>query len=787
MFTNKLINDSLAEAVKKVMKDEESGLRMAAHAAHKSGKKMFTFQGKTYPVKVQGEEVSFGEAIEEDKDCVTEPKAKEIAKKEVKSHETQHHGSKGDVAKHVKKMHKEETFKDRLIESAYGKKSPMIDEDDSKMTPEQKKKKEKIVLSMKDKEKEFKAKYGKNWKNVMYATATKLAMKEEFDPEDLEEAKDEKSEDAKEHYKKHVLPLYREHGLSPTFANAVNAHVKKYGIHQVWNHHSIDGTSMPSWFDTKVNRVKPLKQTYTHEHVEQVQEGEPSYYKGKSHTGNALPPPGSFADMKRTGNTLLKGFKSNPQPIKPYVAPKKQVDEVSQSEVDKFHKKLDTLVHSTFGKSSKEKKMKEDVEQMDEANLLHVKVGEKVRLTNPKSPASHTVDKIDGQDVHITKNDGKKVVMPLERIKRIKYQASKLGEDIDENVLKKAAHVVGKVGKAAYNAFDKANDAGERAVGKHVIPFLDKHLGNDSPFDKFNQAGERMVGKGLNKLSDLHKKLSKEDVEQIDEVGDTEKGRQALTRLIGARVQDPKGKHGLEGVKRALKRLGPARKLRGEEVEELEQMEEGLKSWVLGKAAKYTDMPPGAVADNFMVGLKKKTPMSVISHPKYRHFAKELRDHILNAKDGEEAMHRATDKDFRNKLMKKHMPSLGEEVEHIDEKNKSHTHAAHYENEKGEWVGMNLLVAKDDDDAIRQAHEKCKEGCRLSRVERHIPVKEEVDPPFVPDKKKSPANVTDKSGAHHTAMSRVRHLARQALEKQKKMKKEMIGKAGMTSEETNEE
>jgi len=52
--------------------------------------------------------------------------------------------------------------------------------------------------------------------------------------------------------------------------------------------------------------------------------------------------------------------------------------------------------------------------------------------------------------------------------------------------------------------------------------------------------------------------------------------------------------------------------------------------------------------------------------------------------------------------------------------------------------------------------------------------KEEVDPPFIPDKKKSSANVTDKSGAHHTAMSRVRHLAKQALEKQKKIKNEEI-------------
>jgi len=67
-----------------------------------------------------------------------------------------------------------------------------------------------------------------------------------------------------------------------------------------------------------------------------------------------------------------------------------------------------------------------------------------------------------------------------------------------------------------------------------------------------------------------------------------------------------------------------------------------------------------------------------------------------------------------------------EEVE-LAEKNDSHTHAAHYENEKGEWTGMNLFTAKDDDDAIKQAQSKCKEGCRLSKVERHTTVKEEIE------------------------------------------------------------
>jgi len=48
------------EEAKKCMDEDdmdESGLRMAAHAAHKAGKKEFEFQGKTYPVKVQKEGV----------------------------------------------------------------------------------------------------------------------------------------------------------------------------------------------------------------------------------------------------------------------------------------------------------------------------------------------------------------------------------------------------------------------------------------------------------------------------------------------------------------------------------------------------------------------------------------------------------------------------------------------------------------------------------------------------------------------------------------------------------
>ena len=46
------------------------------------------------------------------------------------------------------------------------------------MTAAEKDKREEIVLSLKKKEKEFKERYGDKWKEVMYATATKMAMGE---------------------------------------------------------------------------------------------------------------------------------------------------------------------------------------------------------------------------------------------------------------------------------------------------------------------------------------------------------------------------------------------------------------------------------------------------------------------------------------------------------------------------------------------------------------------------------------------------------------------------------
>jgi len=143
-------------------------------------------------------------------DCVDEPKAKEIAKKEVGKHEKDMHkeelkgnqhkidaNKNGKIDSHdfkllrskKKKMTEGLSFAEQLIESMYGKKSALpIDE--KEMSDTQKKKKEDIVMSMKKDTAGLKKRYGSRWKDVMYATATKQAMKEEaYDEVELDEAK----------------------------------------------------------------------------------------------------------------------------------------------------------------------------------------------------------------------------------------------------------------------------------------------------------------------------------------------------------------------------------------------------------------------------------------------------------------------------------------------------------------------------------------------------------------------------------------------------------------------
>ena len=86
------------------------------------------------------------------------------------------------AAKEMESVKEEKTFKDRLIEGMKQKENPeeLLPDLEEEMSDSQKKKREEIVMSMKDKTSYFKKKYGAKWKNVMYATATKQAMGEQI-------------------------------------------------------------------------------------------------------------------------------------------------------------------------------------------------------------------------------------------------------------------------------------------------------------------------------------------------------------------------------------------------------------------------------------------------------------------------------------------------------------------------------------------------------------------------------------------------------------------------------
>ena len=52
---------------------------------------------------------------------------------------------------------------------------------------------------------------------------------------------------------------YNTDGINPKMATAVNAHVKKYGDHQIWNYFGSPNSGDADWFDFKAGRVKNLK------------------------------------------------------------------------------------------------------------------------------------------------------------------------------------------------------------------------------------------------------------------------------------------------------------------------------------------------------------------------------------------------------------------------------------------------------------------------------------------------------------------------------------------------
>lgn len=225
-------------------------------------------------------------------------------------------------------------------------------------------------------------------------------------------------------------------------------------------------------------------------------------------------------------------------------------------------------------------------------------------------------------------------------------------------------------------------------------------------------------GSGMTAAIDrLAKHLKKEESEQVNEMdtyphSDSKEGKALMKAFKSSAKKDPTdlnapGKS--PTVKQTTSALLPMlnrsfkKSMKKEEVKLNEvsssEVDHHFHQWTNSEYAPY----------NSDAGDDNKVHQSALGYLRSTNVPKEKHEKL--------AMHIAH---------KFHGSGIDEEVD-INEKNDSHTHAAHYEDPKtGEWTGMNLLIAKDDDDAIRQAHEKCKEGCRLTKVERHITVKEEV-------------------------------------------------------------
>ena len=134
--------------------------------------------------------------------------------------------------------------------------------------------------------------------------------------------------------------------------------------------------------------------------------------------------------------------------------------------------------------------------------------------------------------------------------------------------------------------------------------------------------------------------------------------------------------------------------------------------------------------------------MPLEGHPYHQKTNMELR-HIINdageaakamrthgTRSGDEAEKRYMDQVNDAATVLYYRSKGGHQVGYnFKENNDHHTHAAHFEDPTtGEWVGMELFTANDDKHAVEIAHELAKGHGKLSRVERHIPINETLNP-----------------------------------------------------------
>ena len=440
------------------------------------------------------------------------------------------------------------------------------------------------------------------------------------------------------------------------------------------------------------------------------------------------------------------------------------------------------------------------------------------------------------KEINEAKSSGTEPTFTDNNIGETLSRSAKAGDYIDDFVHSKNPKFAGKSKKERINMalgayYGKKNENVELEESDCVTPPQAKNIA-DKEVDKHEK-------KMHDKKADL---VKKEEVEQQDEAkSESKKDFQARQeRLAAAAAQtakDPARLKRMMSIPGYSAAMGLANKTTTkEEVEQIDELKTGTLMRYATKANQSMIGGDRSKEDKRIKGIhlatnkiKQSSQKSVKEEEQIDELSKKtLKSYMSKAVDSDLGMpkHSKNPEARMKGIGTAHKKLLQEPQKSMHESNDHHTHAAHYEDPKtGEWTGMSLLSAKSDEDAIHQAHKMCKAGCRLSKVERHIAVKEDVEhieeklgkketidtlrgregkvpleakisnahtshkvelksedigPDGSEGWKDKPKMNKDKSGAVHSPMSRVKHLAKQAMKKINKdhgMKNEtMMGK-----------
>jgi hypothetical protein len=325
-------------------------------------------------------------------------------------------------------------------------------------------------------------------------------------------------------------------------------------------------------------------------------------------------------------------------------------------------------------------------------------------------------------------------------------------------------------------------------------------MGMTSQSSKAHQSAEKKLvkrGAGINKAVD---RLTKEDVEltEAEVTASAANPNEITTDMLRGRVQGGKA-NSFKSFKLQLKTDG---EMKAPPVEKGDDTREKQKITTSPGAVdiKFDDKLGHPTVQSHFADEKHITSEDVSGllktlhnkeNSKYNKEIAKFNSKVVQAEEKHDD--EAEDKALIKKMVKK--DCVKEEdatytiedntLYQINEEKPEHTHVAHYEDKAGNWMAKLLINAEHDGHAIDHATKAIGKGpfagLKIRKIERVHKVMEETDleeakedPPFEGPYTKAKDTVTDKSGAKHTPMSRVKDLARQAL---KKVKTEtMMGK-----------